>query len=100
MRFKIFMVWFIIVLFAGIVYAFTNSLDGSSNNEKPVQQNNNFSNPTQNPMKNKMEQPLNPKEHAGFDHSNSIYSNPETNDTRYNSNCQFGQCIPGGINQR
>lgn len=98
MRFKIFFVWLILMLIAGVVYAFNNSLDGSSQNEPSQFNNNNFSNPQNNSFQNNANQPFNPKEHTGFEHEDRNFSNPSMNDARYNSNCQFGTCFPGGIN--
>lgn len=86
---------FILISCSG-VFAFSNSLDGSGNGFP--NKNNNFSLPKQNTFKNTPPQPLNPKEHTGFTHGDGKYVNPNINDTRYNSNCQFGQCIPGGLN--
>ncbi|MCR5266256.1 MAG: hypothetical protein K6E29_06650 [Cyanobacteria bacterium RUI128] len=74
--------------------AFSNSLDGSAQDQS-FPQNNNFSNKS--PSKSNFNQSFTPKEHTGFQHTDGQYSNPEMNDTRYNSNCQFGQCIPGGM---
>ena len=75
--------------------AFSNSLD-RENTAMP--RNNNFAPQQSNSYVNVPNTPYNPKEHSSFEHSNTMYSNPQMNDTRYNSNCQFGQCIPGGVN--
>jgi len=99
MRFKIFLVWTVIMFAAGIAYAFTNSLDGSSqNNQFSSDNHNNFSAPKNNSFQNNVNQPFNPKEHAGFQHQDRNFNDPSLNDTRYNSSCQFGTCTPGGLN--
>ena len=86
----------ITLLFIGLANAFSNSLDNTSQSLPSIQ--NNFSSPKSTSGGNNFDKPFIPKEHTGFEHSNSVYSNPQMNDTRYNSNCQFGQCIPGGLN--
>lgn len=87
----------ITLLCIGIANAFSNSLDGSNLNQ-PLPQNNNFSVPNAKTYQNNVNKPFIPKVYSGFEHNNSEYSNPQMNDARYNSNCQFGQCIPGGLN--
>ena len=81
-------------VFTGTANAFSNSLDGS-NQEQSFPKNNSFSNKKTN--KSNFNQSFTPKEHTGFQHADGQYSNAQMNDTRYNSNCQFGQCIPGGM---
>ena len=73
--------------------AFSNSLD-KENTAMP--RSNNFTVRNNSSSTIVPNTPYNPKEHSSFEHSNTMYSNPQMNDTRYNSNCQFGQCIPGG----
>ena len=92
---KVFLIALLFFVSTGVVYAFSNSLDGTREQSNPM---NNFASPGSNTYQNIPNTPLNPKEHTNTEHSNSIYSNPQMNDTRYNSNCQFGQCIPGGLN--
>lgn len=78
------------------VKAFSNSLDGTMQNNNLK---NNFSKSSpSNIIKNQAGQSFNPKEHTGFEHQDRNFSNPTMNDTRYNSNCQFGTCSPGGLN--
>lgn len=93
---KTFLLLSILLITIGVADAFSNSLDGSETSAP--KQNNNFSAPQSNTFQNIPNNPYNPKEHTGFQHDDRKYSNPNINDTRYNSNCQFGQCIPGGLN--
>ena len=76
-----------------IAYGFSNSLDGSSpqNSLQTQQQMQQPSNGYQK-MQNS---PYVPKETTGYQPQNSQF---QQTDTRYNSNCQFGNCIPGGFN--
>ncbi len=93
---KICLLIFALFVTAGVVSAFSNSLDGT--NSQMPRQNNNFASPQKNTYTNVPNTPYIPKEHTGFDHNDGRYVNPNMNDIRYNSNCQFGQCIPGGLN--
>lgn len=93
---KFIYIYIIAALSSGIANAFTNSLDKSDS--EGVNLNNNFSNPAGNPYEPSQNNAFNPKEHTGFEQHNGIYTNPNVNDTRYNSNCQFGTCTPGGLN--
>lgn len=95
--FKYIFLFLITIFSCGIVCAFSNSLDGSQSTS--LKQNNNFSTPNNSTYKNNLSSPLNKKEHAGFTHQDRQFPNPTMNDTRYNSNCQFGQCLPGGLNK-
>ena len=90
---KLVLLFYLLITSVSFAYAFTNSLD-RENTSMP--QNNNFAYPNSNTYTNIPNTPYIPKEHSSFEHSNTMYSNPGMNDTRYNSNCQFGQCIPGG----
>lgn len=85
----------ILMLTISMANAFSNSLD-RENTAMP--RSSNFSSPQSNSYISVPNTPYNPKEYSSFQHSNTMYSNPQMNDTRYNSNCQFGQCIPGGGN--
>lgn len=88
---------FIFALSTGIVLAFTNSLDGGQQGVNTYR--NNFSNynSQSNSQSNKSGQSYSPKEHTGFEHQDRNFPNPTMNDSRYNSNCQFGTCSPGGV---
>ena len=86
----------IFALTLGLANAFSNSLDNPS--AEGVNINNNFSNPSGNKYQPSMNNPYNPKEHTGFEHQDRNFKDPSMNDTRYNSNCQFGTCTPGGLN--
>lgn len=93
---KLFLLISLLFLTIGAASAFSNSLDGSDNSVPKW--NNNFTSPQSNTYTNTPATPYIPKEHTGFTHGDGRYVNPQMNDTRYNSNCQFGQCIPGGLN--
>ena len=93
---KLILLCSVLFISISIANAFTNSLENNRDNFS--RQNNNFSSPQSNTFRNNEPQPLIPKEHTGFSHDDRKYVNPNINDTRYNSNCQFGQCIPGGLN--
>lgn len=89
-----------ILLFANITHAFSNSLDGGQQGINPL--GNNFSNnQTQTKTQsNTPQQSFSPKEHTGFEHQDRQFPSPTMNDSRYNSSCQFGTCLPGGINTK
>lgn len=93
---KFVLIYSVAVLSAGIVYAFSNSLDYPVIDK--VNTNNNFSNPSGSQYIQRANSAYNPKENTGFQQRSGEYSNPNVNDTRYNSNCQFGTCTPGGLN--
>jgi len=95
MKFKLFLVWFSIVVATGVVYAFSNSLDRSYQNG--IARPNNFRERVQNQSQNNFNQPYKTAQPSSMSNENAEYNNVEMNDTRYNSNCQFGQCIPGGM---
>ena len=84
----------LLVVTAGLANAFSNSLDGGGNKGNNFSSGSPFSNLRTNPAG----QPFNPKEHTGFEHQDRQFPSPTMNDTRYNSNCQFGTCSPGGLN--
>ena len=92
------------ILLAGVLlsvtcraHAFSNSLDGSSQQNSIMQSK--LARPnTSNNFQNSPGQSYNPKEHTGFEHQDRNFPDPTMNDTRYNSNCQFGTCSPGGLN--
>lgn len=84
-----------ILMTANMALGFSNSLDGTKQNGSG----NIFSGgSTPNSInKSQIGQPFNPKEHTGFEHQDKNFPDPSMNDTRYNSNCQFGTCSPGGL---
>lgn len=85
-----------IIFSPSISHAFMNSLDSTTQQNNVIQtqtRTNNFSG-----IKSPTEHALTPKEHTGFEHQDRQFPNPTMNDTRYNSNCQFGACTPGGLN--
>lgn len=87
---------FVLSVFVGAVSAFTNSLDNPA--VEGVNLNNNFVTPTNPRLQNNQNNSYNPKEHTGFEHQDRNFKDPTMNDSRYNSNCQFGTCTPGGLN--
>ena len=99
MKYKLILMLSVIFIATNIANAFSNSLDKSSDDVSGSNSlKNNFSSPTSNSFQNRAGQPFNPKEHTGFEHQDRNFPNPTMNDTRYNSNCQFGTCTPGGLN--
>lgn len=86
----------ITLLFIGLANAFSNSLDGS--NQSTTFQQNNFASPSGNTYQNKEPQSYQPKNYSGLEHSNTKNLNQQKNNARFNPNCLFGQCIPGGRN--
>lgn len=96
MKKLILVIIFQLFIINNICFAFTNSLDNNSQPQNTIKQNN-FTTPNKNSLKNIQNTPLNPKTHSGFEHQDRQFPEPSMNDTRYNSNCQFGVCTPGGI---
>ena len=92
---RIYMLFMFITLTCGIVCAFSNSLD--SNQASGIKQKNNFSSPNSNTFRTNSDKPFNPQEHKGFNQQDNRFPEPTMNDSRYNSNCQFGVCMPGGF---
>ena len=97
MKYRFVFILCVFLLTANLVNAFSNSLDKENSG---VGKSNSFSSGSSQPdsFKTPAGLPYNPKEHTGFEHQNKNFPNPTMNDTRYNSNCQFGMCTPGGLN--
>ncbi len=90
------LILFFTLLFIGIANAFNNSLDQGFQNQ-PVQQQNNLATPNSNGL-NSRNNNFDPKNHDSMQHQQRQFPDSSNNPSRYNTNCQFGICIPGGIN--
>ena len=91
---KFLMTVFVIFMFVGAVNAFTNSLD---QNVQP-QQSQGYNSLSKQNQNNNQNSTLNPKTHDSMNHQKEQFPTSTVNPSRYNTNCKFGVCIPGGIN--